>query len=51
VLQKFTTRNIDSLPVVKDDDPAHLIGMLNRREVITFYNQQIAEMKQQQAGN
>lgn len=47
VLQKFTTRNIDSLPVVKDDDPGHLIGMLNRREVISFYNRRIAEMKQQ----
>ena len=50
VLQKFTTRNIDSLPVVKEDDPGCLIGMLNRREVISFYNQRIDEMKQQ-AGN
>ena len=47
VLQKFTIRNIDSLPVVKDDDPGYLLGMLNRREVISFYNQRIAEMKQQ----
>lgn len=45
VLQKFTTKNIDSLPVVKDDDHQILIGMLNRREVISFYNQQIQEMK------
>jgi len=47
VLQKFTTRNIDSLPVVKEDDPGHLLGMLNRREVIAFYNRRIAETKQQ----
>jgi CIC family chloride channel protein len=45
VLQKFTTKNIDSLPVVKDDDHKILIGMLNRREVISFYNQQIQKMK------
>jgi CIC family chloride channel protein len=45
VLQKFTTKNIDSLPVVREDDPGALIGMLNRREVIAFYNQQIAHMK------
>jgi len=44
-LQKFTIRNIDSLPVVADEDSGHLIGMLNRREVISFYNQRIAEMK------
>ncbi|MEW6672822.1 MAG: chloride channel protein [Thermodesulfobacteriota bacterium] len=50
VLQKFTTRNIDSLPVVKDEDPGYLIGMLNRREVISFYNQRVTEMKQQAGG-
>jgi len=45
VLQKFTIKNIDSLPVVSEDDPASLIGMLNRREVISFYNRKIEEMK------
>ena len=45
VLKKFTTKNIDSLPVVQDDDHRELIGMLNRREVIAFYNQQIQNMK------
>ena len=45
VLRKFTTKNIDSLPVVKADDHTELIGMLNRREVIAFYNQQIQKMK------
>ncbi|NQT09553.1 MAG: CBS domain-containing protein, partial [Desulfobacteraceae bacterium] len=44
-LQKFTIKNIDSLPVVKDDDHQILIGMLNRREVISFYNEQIQKMK------
>ncbi len=40
-LIKFTQKNIDSLPIVKDDDYGILIGMLNRRELISFYNQQI----------
>jgi len=45
VFQKFTQKNIDSLPVVRDDDRGVLIGMLNRREVIAFYNRKIQEMK------
>ena len=45
VMRKFTTKNIDSLPVVNADDPTELIGMLNRREVIDFYNQQVQNMK------
>jgi len=45
VLQKFTTKNIDSLPVVREDDYGILIGMLNRREVISFYNEKIGEMR------
>jgi CIC family chloride channel protein len=45
VLQKFTTKNIDSLPVVKNDDHGFLIGMLNRREVIAFYNEKVQQMK------
>jgi CIC family chloride channel protein len=49
VLQKFTIRNIDGIPVVADDDPAELIGMLYRREVIAFYNDRIQAIKQEQA--
>ena len=45
VLKKFTIKNIDSLPVVKDDDRSVLLGRLSRREVIGFYNQKIQEMK------
>ena len=51
VLQKFTNRNIDSLPVVREDDHGHLIGMLNRREVIAYYNSRIDEMKNQSASH
>lgn len=47
VLQKFTVKNIDSLPVVSATDSGVLIGMINRREVISFYNQRLLEMKHQ----
>ena len=45
VLQKFTNRNIDSLPVVAEGDPTQLLGMLDRRAVIAFYNTQVAQRK------
>ncbi len=45
VLHKFTIKNIDSLPVVADDDPGKLIGMIGRREVISFYNQMVQDLK------
>jgi CIC family chloride channel protein len=45
VLKKFTLKNIDGLPVVQEDDHHILIGMLYRREVISFYNKRIEEMK------
>jgi CIC family chloride channel protein len=50
VLQKYTIKNIEGIPVVADDDPGKLIGMLNRREVIAFYNERIQEMKQRKSG-
>ena len=45
VLKKFTTRNLHRLPVVKEEDHTVLIGMLDRREVIQYYNQRVQEMK------
>ncbi|MDM8514561.1 chloride channel protein [Desulfobacterales bacterium HSG16] len=51
VLRKVTTKNIDGLPVVSDDDHGVLIGMLYRREVITFYNEKIEEMTKQGKGD
>ncbi|PIE71969.1 MAG: chloride channel protein [Deltaproteobacteria bacterium] len=45
VLIKLTRKNIDSLPVVDEDDPSVLIGMLTRRAVIAFYNQQVQQLK------
>jgi CIC family chloride channel protein len=45
VLKKITIKNIDSLPVVNEKDHTNLIGMLNRREVISFYNEQIQKLE------
>ncbi|MBW2264557.1 MAG: chloride channel protein [Deltaproteobacteria bacterium] len=45
VLKKFIIRNIQRLPVVKEENPKALIGMLDRREVIQFYNQRVEEIK------
>ncbi len=45
VLKKFTFRNIQMLPVVKDEDHALILGMLDRREVIQYYNQRVQDIK------
>jgi CIC family chloride channel protein len=45
VLKKFTIRNLHRLPVVKEEDHTILIGMLDRREVIEYYNQKVQEIK------
>jgi CIC family chloride channel protein len=45
VLKKFTIRNLHRLPVVKEEDHAILLGMLDRREVIQYYNQKVQEIK------
>jgi CIC family chloride channel protein len=46
LLRKFTVKNIDSLPIVSDEDPRELIGMLSRREVIAYYNERVRQMKE-----
>jgi CBS domain-containing protein len=45
VLKKFTIRNLHRLPVVKEEDHTFLLGMLDRREVIQYYNDRVEEMK------
>ena len=45
VLKKFTVRNLNSLPVVRDEDNTTMMGMLARREVIQFYNMRVENMK------
>ncbi|MDQ1336847.1 MAG: chloride channel protein family [Thermodesulfobacteriota bacterium] len=45
VFKKCTIRNLHRVPVVRDDDHSVLIGMLDRREMIQFYNQKVEEIK------
>ncbi len=47
LLKKFTIKNIDKIPVVADDDPTRLLGMISRREVIDFYNRSLDHLKEQ----
>ena len=46
VLAKFTQKNIDELPVVDEKDHKKLMGMLRRREVIAFYNEQVKKIRE-----
>ncbi|MDO9462317.1 MAG: chloride channel protein, partial [Deltaproteobacteria bacterium] len=45
VLRKFTVKNIDMLPIVREDNPQELIGMLSRRDVIELYNQKVSDLQ------
>jgi CIC family chloride channel protein len=45
VMNKFTKKNLESLPVVREDNPYKLVGMLRRKEVITFYNEKVEELE------
>ena len=44
-LRRFTTRNIDELPVVDSDNPRRLLGMLRRKDTIAFYNRRFTEQQ------
>jgi len=46
VFSKVTLKNIDSIPVVRDDDPNIVLGMLSRRTIIDFYNKRLATLRQ-----
>ncbi|MFH1628532.1 MAG: chloride channel protein [Pseudomonadota bacterium] len=45
VFKKCTIRNLQRVPVVRDDDHSVLIGMLDRQEMIQFYNQRVQDIK------
>ncbi len=49
VLQKFTIKNIDSLPVVDEKDHTLLLGMLSRRDVIGFYNRRLQQLRDRES--
>lgn len=45
VLVKFTKKNIDALPVVMENNQDELVGMIYRRDIISYYNERINAMK------
>ncbi len=45
-LKRFTSLNLDELPVIDPDQPGKLLGMLRRKEVIAAYNQRLMDHKQ-----
>jgi CIC family chloride channel protein len=44
-LRRLTERNLDEIPVVDPDDPAHLLGLLGRRELVAAYTGQIEALR------
>jgi CIC family chloride channel protein len=44
-LTRFTTLNVDELPVVSPENPQELLGMIRRKEVIAAYNRSLMEHK------
>lgn len=44
-LRRFTELNLDELPVVAQDNPTELLGMLSRKDVIARYNQRLASYR------
>jgi len=42
-MQKFTTQNLDELPVIDPDEPGILLGFLRRKETIAAYNRRLME--------
>ena len=45
-MQRFTSRNLDELPVLDPENSQKLLGMLRRKETIAAYNQRMVELKQ-----
>ena len=44
-LRRLTSLNLDGLPVVSSEDPGRLLGMIDRKEMIAFYNKRLMEQK------
>ncbi|MCF8093191.1 MAG: chloride channel protein [Desulfotignum sp.] len=46
VLHKLTQKNIDALPVVKENSNKELIGLIYRRDIISHYNRHIRKIRE-----
>ncbi len=45
VLRRFTLHEVDSLPVVEEEDSKKLLGMIRRRDVIISYYEKLSTLK------
>jgi CIC family chloride channel protein len=45
-MQRFTSLNLDEIPVLDSKDSTKLLGMLRRKETIAAYNRRMMEFKQ-----
>jgi CIC family chloride channel protein len=45
VLLKLTRKNIDALPVVKEDDSGSFLGLIYRRDIISHYNDHVKKIR------
>ncbi|TWU32274.1 chloride channel protein [Novipirellula artificiosorum] len=45
-LKRFTSMNVDELPVIEPKNKTKLLGMIRRKEVISAYNQRLMEHKE-----
>jgi len=45
VLLKLTQKNIDALPVVKEDDSGVFLGLIYRRDIISHYNDHVKKIR------
>jgi len=45
VLLKLTQKNIDALPVIDDNGNGKLMGLIYRRDIISYYNEHIKKIK------
>jgi len=46
-MQKFTSQNVDELPVIDPDDSGTLLGFLRRKETIGAYNRRLMEHRKE----
>ena len=44
-LKRMTELNLDEIPVVSDEDPTELIGLLGRKELVSTYTSQIEALR------
>ncbi len=45
-LRRITQKNIDEIPVVDPKNPAHILGMLSRKDLIAAYHDRLTDLRE-----